>query len=52
MRKDGSREVDEISEDNGDFTEFLSKLIEIDKIDVPVEILCENEHFQTNINSA
>ena len=52
MRKDGSREVDEISEDNGDFTEFLSKLIEIDKIDVPAEILCENEHFQTNINSA
>lgn len=52
LRNDGSREVGEILEDNGDFPEFLSKLIEIDKIHVPVEILCENEHFQTNINSA
>ena len=50
IRKDGARELDAISEGNGYFPECLSELMEADKIDASVELLCENEHSQTNIN--
>ena len=41
-----------ISDDNGDFSECLQDLKEVDKIYVAFELLCDNEHSQTCITNA
>ena len=41
-----------ISDNNGNFSECLQDLKEVDKIDVAFELLCDNKHSQTCITDA